>query len=224
MPDRTVEELREELEIEIEPVAVDLIDPIPDNPNEVDEAKMAALSREIDRGFVQPIVVRPGKDGRWNLVDGEHRWLLVKEKGHASIPAVIDRNYEDGQAGDDEARIRSLTLNELRGQAVPIKMAYVLADLAKRIPEKELRTRLGMDEAQLRDHLRLATFTDDLGDRLREHRDREDREAPKVLAFTCSQRDAALIERVVEAVAGDTLDSGKALAKICREHEKAAKA
>lgn len=210
----------EDLQIELENIPVDLIDPDPDNPNEIDEAMMEALSAEIDRGFVQPILVRPAGD-RWKLVDGEHRWRLVTDKGYPTIPAVIDRSFADGQEGEDEAKVKLLTMNRLRGQFVPIKLAYVLADLTKRIPEDQLRKRLGMDAGELRDNLRLANFTDDVGERLRENIEREARDAPAVLTFVCANpQDAAAISRVVDALVGDDVDRGQALAAICRAYEK----
>jgi hypothetical protein len=115
-------------------------------------------------------------------------------------------------------------MNRLRGQFVPIRLAYVLADLAQRIPEDELRRRLGMEAGELRDHLRLAEFSDDLGDRLRDGLDREQRQAPTVLTFVVgTQKDAAAIERVISAELTDKVDRGAALAKVCRAYERGKK-
>jgi ParB/RepB/Spo0J family partition protein len=189
----------------------------------MDPALYETLSAEIDRGFVQPVLVSPTDDGRYRMIDGEHRWRLVAEKGYETVPAVIER-YEDSQEGRDQARIRLLTMNRLRGQFVPIRLAYVLADLAQRIPEDELRKRLGMEAGELTDHLRLAAFSDDLGDRLREGIDREQRNAPTVLTFVVgSQKDASAIERVIAGEVGDKIDRGQALARVCRSYERAKK-
>lgn len=213
---KTLEELGGELQLDVEHIPVEAIIPDPDNPNYVDDETMDALEVDIrERGFVQPILVRREGEG-YRMIDGEHRWTVVKGLGLSTIPAVITE--DDG----DDAKIRLLTMNRLRGQFVPIRLAYLLKDLAERIPEKELRRRLGMEESELRDSLRLANFTDDLGDRLRESAEKEEKEAPVAISFLLSQRDARVVERVLSA-SNDKGDRGKALLAICRAHEKATK-
>ena len=120
----------------------------------------------------------------------------------------------------DEAMIRLLTMNRLRGSFIPIKLAYVLADLATRIDEKTLRRRLGMEAGELKDSLRLATFTDDAGAKLREAAQRESKEAPTILRFVVSKRDGEAIERAVDLLMEGKIDRGMALARITREWER----
>lgn len=191
--------------------AIDL-DPL--NPNEMSDETMDALREEMRRGFLQPVVVQRGDDDRYRMVDGEHRYLIVQEEGFESIPAVIIGGDED------EGHIRMLTTNRLRGQLVPIKVAFMLADLAMRIPEGELRRRLGMDEAEYEDTLRLTSFTDDVSDRIRSDVQREAKEAPRSMTFVVNDRDAKVIGRCVERAREGRLDMGQALAKICRVWEK----
>jgi ParB/RepB/Spo0J family partition protein len=212
---KSIEDLRS-AELDIRTIPLDLIDPDEKNPNEMDPALYDGMLRDIrERGYTQPILVWP-RDGRFQMIDGEHRWRALGELGYAAAPAVVIE-----AESEDEARLKLLTMNRFRGQFVPIKLAYLLADLATRIPEKEMSRRLGMDDAELRDSLRLAHFTDDLGIALREAQEREAKDAPTVLSFVCAQRDAQAIERAVEALTSDKLDRGQALAKICRGHEKA---
>lgn len=213
---KSVEELAAELELDLRPIPVDLIDPDPDNPNEVSDAQMETLTADIrDHGFTQPVLVREGEDGRFGMIDGEHRWRIVKGLGYATVPGVVIK------AGDDEAKIRLLTMNGLRGTFVPIKMAYFLQDLASRIPEAELRRRLGMEQSEMKDLLRLAEFTDPMGERLREATEREAKDAPTVLKFVVSKRDAQAVERVIDTLVKGKIDRGTALAKVCREYERA---
>lgn len=211
----------EELNVKVVSIPVDAIEPQPGNPNEMDEATYESLSAAIDKGFVQPVLLRPLGDERYRMVDGEHRWRLIAEKGYKTVPAIIE-DYGEGQTAEDEARMRLLTMNYLRGQFVPIKLAYMLADLSQRIPEDQLRRRLGMDQGELTDHLRLAQFTDDISDQLREGIERENAAAPTVLTFVVTKpQDAAAIERVIDKMVGDKTDRGQALATICRSYEKA---
>lgn len=213
---KSVEELAAELELDLRAIPVDLIDPDPDNPNEVSDAQMDTLTADIrDHGFTQPVLVREGEDGRFGMIDGEHRWRIVKELGYATVPGVVIK------ADDDEAKIRLLTMNGLRGDFVPIKYAYFLQDLTRRIPEAELRRRLGMEPTEMRDLLRLAEFTDPMAERLREATEREAKDAPVVLKFVVSKRDQQVIERVIDQLVKGKIDRGTALAKVCREFEKA---
>lgn len=214
---RSIEDLSAELQIDLRHIPVDDIDPTPGNPNVLTDEIRDALSSELDRGFVQPIVVRPEGD-RWRLIDGEHRWELVREKGYKAIPAVVTDDDET------EGRIRLLTINRLRGQFVPIQLAYFLADLAKTVPEDELRKRLGMEASEFRDSLALATFTDPIDVAVRAAREQEEREAPVVLHFALSQRDAKVVEEAVATLVSSSVDRGRALAKICRDHKSKTKA
>lgn len=133
------------------------IDPDPDNPNRMPDSQLRALREEIkERGFVQPVLVRlvdpDPENPRYRIVDGEHRWRILGELGMETVPCVI----EDGDETD--AQIRMLTMNRLRGRFVPIKLAYLLADLAETVPESELQRRLALDSGELRNYLDLAGY------------------------------------------------------------------
>src|SRR5512132_1494168 len=40
-------------------------------------------------GVVQPIIVRPQPNGRYQLIAGERRWLASERAGKTTVPAVI---------------------------------------------------------------------------------------------------------------------------------------
>lgn len=216
----SIEELAEGPRIEIEMLRIADIELDPTNPNELDDAMYEALTREIrDQGFTQPVVVwvKPEGDGQpYRMIDGEHRMRVLADLGAEVVPAVIDKASET----EDQARLRLLTMNRLRGQFVPIKLALLLKDLSTRIPEKELRKRLGYEPGEFKDTLRLADFTDPVGDRLRVAVEKERKEAPVVLKFICNARDAAAIEKAVDALVEGKVDRGQALARICRTFKK----
>jgi ParB/RepB/Spo0J family partition protein len=213
---RSVEEHADELQIDIRSIPIADIDLTPGNPNFVDEETMEALGREIDRGFVQPILVRPNGD-RWTCVDGEHRLKIVAERGFRTIPAVVE------PIDDVEGRVRLLTMNRLRGQFVPIQLAHFLVNLSQEVPEDELRKRLGMEAGEFRDTLRLANLTDPVAEAVRTAREREEADAPVVLHFALRPRDAEAIERALAPMVNGDVDRGRALAKICREYTPTAK-
>ena len=49
------------------------------------------------QGVVQPIVVRPLQDGRFELIAGERRWRATQLAGLGSIPAVV-KDLDDQSA------------------------------------------------------------------------------------------------------------------------------
>lgn len=205
---KSLEDLTEKIDLDVQHIPVTDIQPDKDNPNEMSDSAYAALKAEIqDHGYTQPILVRPVGSG-YELIDGEHRWRAVSEIGFATVPAVVI------DADDDDAKIRLLAMNRLRGKFVPIKVAYVLADLAQRIPEAELRKRLGMSDNELQDHLRNANLADTLQDQVSQANPRP--EGKNVSVF-CSEDDAAMIEATIDAIAIEKDDRGPALARICKE-------
>ena len=213
---KSVEAGLREPDLQVINLPIDEVLPDPANPNELPDDMLDTLKQDVrERGFVQPIIVRPLKEGGWMLIDGEHRWRVLRELGYEMVPAVIE------DVGEDDARLRNITMNRLRGQLMPIKLALLLADLNKRIPEDELSRRLGMDQAEIRDSLRLATFTDTLPEKVRMATEAEEKEAPEVLQFVLSKRDAKVVERVIGKLTNETRDRAKALVALCREHEKA---
>lgn len=71
-------------------IQVDLIDANPRQPREVfDEDRLAELTASIAAvGVLQPVVVRPASDGRYELVAGERRLRACRAAGRATIPAT----------------------------------------------------------------------------------------------------------------------------------------
>lgn len=65
--------------------------PDPDQPRRhFDETGLAELTASIaEHGVLQPIVVVPVKDGKYQIVAGERRYRASKAAGKASIPALI---------------------------------------------------------------------------------------------------------------------------------------
>src|SRR5215467_1864897 len=80
-------------------ISVDLIDPNPyQTRRQINETSLAELADSIRvSGVVQPVVLRPGANGRFHLVAGERRWLASKRAGKSTVPAVV-RQISDEQA------------------------------------------------------------------------------------------------------------------------------
>lgn len=77
-------------------LAVSSIEALPGNPRKhFDEAALDELAASIAaRGVIQPIIVRPLKSGRYQLVAGERRWRAAQKARLHDIPALV-RDLDD---------------------------------------------------------------------------------------------------------------------------------
>lgn len=171
--------------IDVKDVPISQIEPNPENPNAMNDDILDALRDDISRrGFVQPILIRPiephsgNPKVRYRLVDGEHRWKVMGELGRETIPAVVT----DESATD--ADVRMLTMNRLRGQMVPIRLAHLLADLNDRIDSEELTKRLGMEQSELDDLLDLAGVEEPAPQEPEEPEEESEEEPEQTVAVT----------------------------------------
>jgi len=81
----TVQELRE--------LPIEAIVPNPSQPRRrFEETALGELAGSIgERGVLQPVLVRPGKEGSYELLAGERRWRAARIAGLQSIPALVSR-------------------------------------------------------------------------------------------------------------------------------------
>jgi len=72
-------------------VSIDAIDPNPRQPrtrfNEESLAELAASIREY--GVIQPLIVRPSSEGRYELIAGERRWRAARLAGLETVPVAV---------------------------------------------------------------------------------------------------------------------------------------
>ena len=98
-------------------VSVDKIKFDDDNPNEMSDEQMAALSATLDKfGNLAPVILsEPSKKGEYTVIDGEHRVRVYIDKGMNKIPAhIINVSRID-------KKILRQVMNKLRGQHDPAK-------------------------------------------------------------------------------------------------------
>src|SRR5260370_19950581 len=76
-------------------IALELIDPNPyQTRRHMNETSLTELADSIPAsGLLQPVVLRPGANGRFQLVAGERRWLASKQAGNAPLPAVLRPDF-----------------------------------------------------------------------------------------------------------------------------------
>src|SRR5436190_13628468 len=78
-------------EPELRQLPVEVIRPNPAQPrSRFDARSIERLAASMaDAGVVQPLIVRPLRDGRYELIAGERRWRAAREAGLATVPAVV---------------------------------------------------------------------------------------------------------------------------------------
>ena len=115
------------------------------NPNSMEAEFFEALTTEVKaNGMPQPILVRPHpeKEGKFEIVDGEHRWKSSRIAGKKRIAVVVVPYTET------EAKVRTLAMNGLRGQNIPIRLARLLVDLHKEYSPQQVRQMTGIGEEE----------------------------------------------------------------------------
>lgn len=135
-------------------IALDRIEPNPDQPRmEFDEASLEELAASIrEHGVLQPILVRPREQGRYQLVAGERRWRASRRAGLESIPALIE------EIDDDTALEIAIIENLQREDLSPLEEAMLYDRMVREhgYSIRRLAQKLGKDKGYLENRLRLA--------------------------------------------------------------------
>jgi ParB family chromosome partitioning protein len=141
-------------------IAVGEVDPSSFQPRRAfDEGSLVRLAASISRaGLMQPIIVRPGPGGRYELVAGERRWRAAKLAGLGVVPAVV-RELADGDAAE-WALIENIQREDLN----PIERAHGLASLGARfgLSHAQLGERVGLERSTVANLIRLTELEEEL--------------------------------------------------------------
>ncbi len=152
-PVTTVQAVAEELTGRPLEIAVSLIDRNPfQTRSGFDESKLKELAASIAAtGVVQPVVVRPGKDGRYTLIAGERRLLASRQAGKATVPAIVR------EASDQQTMEITVVENLQRADLNPMEQARAYERLSREfhLTQEQMAERTGKDRASVANFLRL---------------------------------------------------------------------
>lgn len=144
-----------------------LIDSIDANPYQtrrrINETALDELAESIRAsGVVQPVVLRPGPNGRFQLVAGERRWQASKRAGKTTIPAVIR------QISNEQAMEITIIENLQREDLNPIEQAKAFERLSREfgLTQEQIAARTGKDRASIANFIRLLKLPETLQDAL----------------------------------------------------------
>jgi ParB family transcriptional regulator, chromosome partitioning protein len=153
LPGRTTAPARGPSPAGAQEIALELIDPNPyQTRSRIREETLGELADSIrSSGVVQPVVLRPGPNGRFQLVAGERRWLASKRAGKATIPAVIR------QISNEQAMEITIIENLQREDLNPMEQARAFEKLSRDfgLTQEQIASRTGKDRASIANFIRL---------------------------------------------------------------------
>jgi ParB family chromosome partitioning protein len=132
------------------------LDQIDRNPfqtrSQMNEDQLGELAASISsNGVVQPILVRPLANGRFQLIAGERRWRASALAGRATIPAILR------QVSDEQAMEITIVENLQRADLNPMEQARAFERLSREfhMTQEQMAVRTGKDRATVANFLRL---------------------------------------------------------------------
>jgi ParB family chromosome partitioning protein len=147
-------------------IPVDSIDPNPfQTRTTMDETQLSELAASITaNGVVQPILVRPQANGRYQLIAGERRWRASMQAGKKTIPAILR------QVSDEQAMEITIVENLQRADLNPMEQARAFERLGREfhMTQEQIAMRTGKDRATVGNFLRLLRLPKSVQQRVEE--------------------------------------------------------
>jgi ParB family transcriptional regulator, chromosome partitioning protein len=132
------------------------IDQIERNPFQtrgtIDENALKELAASIAAtGVVQPVLVRPLADNRFQLIAGERRWRASRLAGKTTVPAILRH------VSDEQAMEMTIVENLQRTDLNPMEQARAYDRLGQqfKMTQEQMAQRTGKDRASVANFLRL---------------------------------------------------------------------
>lgn len=70
-------------------ISIDLLDEIKDQPFKLNPDKVEQIAQSVDRvGVLEPVIVRPKKNGRYDIIAGRHRARAAKLCNLSTVPCI----------------------------------------------------------------------------------------------------------------------------------------
>ena len=134
---------------------LDLVE-IERNPHQtrarIREEGMEELAASIRaNGVMQPVVVRRAKDGKYQLIAGERRWMAAQRAGKTRIPALVK------EVSEQQALEMTIIENIQREDLGPMEQARAFERLGRDfgLTQEMMAQRTGKDRATVANYLRL---------------------------------------------------------------------
>ncbi|MEY2423306.1 MAG: ParB family transcriptional regulator, chromosome partitioning protein [Acidimicrobiaceae bacterium] len=132
---------------------VSVIDVNPNQPRKAfDEEALASLTASVrELGVLQPVLVRPLADEKYELIAGERRWRAAKRAGLPSVPAIV-REVDD-TTSLEHALVENLHRADLNALEEAAAYQQLIEDF--HLTHDQVATRVGKSRAAVSNTLRL---------------------------------------------------------------------
>ena len=134
------------------------------NPRrEFDPVHLEELAASVrEKGVVQPLLVRPKGDGRYELIAGERRWRAAQKAGLHEVPVLVR------EVDDKEALELAIIENVQRVDLNPLEEAQGYGQLIEQFhyTQQDLAQVIGKSRSHVANTLRLLRLPQDVRDML----------------------------------------------------------
>jgi ParB family transcriptional regulator, chromosome partitioning protein len=128
-----------------------------------DDESLLDLARSLQTvGLLQPILVRPRSDGRYEIIAGERRYRAARLAGMTEIPAILRRTAEEDVLA--EALIENLHRADLNPLEEAAAYQQLLEDFG--MTHEALAQKLARSRSAITNALRLLTLPASIQERL----------------------------------------------------------
>lgn len=136
------------------------IEPNREQPRKIfDEAALSELADSIaNHGVIQPLLVRPIKDGGYQLVAGERRWRAARIAGLTEVPVVI-KDLTDSETVE-LAMVENLQREDLNPLEEALGYKFMMEKLS--ITQDEAAQKVGKSRPAVANALRLLKLPDEI--------------------------------------------------------------
>lgn len=156
----------DEWENSIQEIAVDELDPNPEQPRRTfDEESIAQLADSIrEQGVLQPLLVVVSGNGRYRIIAGERRYRASRQAGLQTVPCIV-RDL-DITRQMEIALIENLQREDLN----PMEAARGIRALMQQCgyTQEKVSARLGKSRPAVANMLRLLTLPDEVTEMVRD--------------------------------------------------------
>lgn len=134
-------------------IAIDDIRPNGWNPNEQSKLMYEKTKLSIyNHGSIEPVLARPIADGKYEIIDGYHRYLAMRELGYTTIGVMIRDDIHE-----EMAKAMTITSNRVKGEPNKLKLSKNLNDVAVEVGFDQLLEEAPYDKKELKALLKLTS-------------------------------------------------------------------
>ncbi len=144
----------------IQTVSIYLVEPNRKQPRKYfDKESLQALAESIaENGLLQPLVVRPLEDGRYQIISGERRWRASRMAGLIEIPVVL--REEDDRRTLELGLIENLQREDLNG--VEEAEGYRILSETYGLTQGQISKKVGKSRSAIANALRILALPENV--------------------------------------------------------------